>query len=122
VPGFRQAGGAGPVHDRGDLFPGLTAGRRLAPGAPLPLADLIHPRVEPEIVFVLGDRLSGPAVTAGSALRAVPSPRGVARGSARGSHGWGPCWWRRADASEEKHAGYPERELFSGRSINSTSI
>jgi 2-oxo-3-hexenedioate decarboxylase len=53
----------------------LTDGMRLAPGAPLPLAELIHPRVEPEIVFELGERLSGPGVTAETALKAVANVR-----------------------------------------------
>lgn len=49
----------------------LTDDMPLAPGAPLVVADLIHPRVEPEIVFVLGDRLAGPGVTRAIALDAV---------------------------------------------------
>jgi 2-oxo-3-hexenedioate decarboxylase len=40
-------------------------------GAPLELSRLIHPRVEPEIVFVLGRRLAGPGVSAATALQAV---------------------------------------------------
>jgi len=32
---------------------------------------LIHPRAEPELVFVLGSRLAGPGVTAATALAAV---------------------------------------------------
>lgn len=40
-------------------------------GAPLPLDRLIHPRVEPEIGFVMGRRLTGPGVTASAALAAV---------------------------------------------------
>ncbi|GAA2433255.1 fumarylacetoacetate hydrolase family protein [Actinomadura vinacea] len=38
---------------------------------PLAVGSLIHPRVEPEIVFVLGERLSGPDVTAARAMSAV---------------------------------------------------
>jgi 2-oxo-3-hexenedioate decarboxylase len=53
----------------------LTDGMRLAPETPLPLDELIHPRVEPEIVFVLGSRLAGPGVTVESALAAVASVR-----------------------------------------------
>ena len=45
----------------------------LESGVPIPLDELIHPRVEPEIVFVLGERLEGPGVTAASAMRAVAS-------------------------------------------------
>lgn len=40
-------------------------------GAPLELSRLIHPRVEPEIVFVLGRELAGPGVSAATALQAV---------------------------------------------------
>ena len=49
----------------------LTDGMALPIGAPVPLDELIHPRVEPEIVFVLGKRLAGPGVTAATALAAV---------------------------------------------------
>jgi 2-oxo-3-hexenedioate decarboxylase len=49
----------------------LTDAMLLAPGEPLPRERLIHPRAEPEIVFVLGSRLAGPGVTAASALAAV---------------------------------------------------
>ncbi|GLZ02922.1 4-oxalocrotonate decarboxylase [Actinomadura sp. NBRC 104412] len=49
----------------------LTDDMPLPPGAPLVVGDLIHPRVEPEIVFVLGRRLTGPGITAATALRAV---------------------------------------------------
>ncbi len=38
---------------------------------PVPLDRLIQPRVEPEIVFVMGKRLQGPGVTAATALAAV---------------------------------------------------
>jgi 2-oxo-3-hexenedioate decarboxylase len=51
----------------------LTDGMVLEAGAPIPTDELIHPRVEPEIVFVLGERLEGPAVTAASAMAAVRS-------------------------------------------------
>lgn len=51
----------------------LTDGMVLASGDPVPTAELIHPRVEPEIVFVMGQRLQGPGVTAESALAAVKS-------------------------------------------------
>jgi 2-oxo-3-hexenedioate decarboxylase len=39
--------------------------------ASIPLDKLIHPRVEPEIVFVMGEDLRGPNVTAAQALAAV---------------------------------------------------
>ncbi|MEE6165835.1 MULTISPECIES: 2-keto-4-pentenoate hydratase [unclassified Mycolicibacterium] len=51
----------------------LTDGMVLEPGVPLTISDLIHPRVEPEIVFVLDKRLEGPGVTRESALAAVGS-------------------------------------------------
>jgi 2-oxo-3-hexenedioate decarboxylase len=45
----------------------------LPTGEPVPQAALIHPRVEPEIVFVMKERLEGPGVTAAQALCAVGS-------------------------------------------------
>lgn len=49
----------------------LTDAMALPAGEPVPLGELIHPRVEPEIVFVLGARLAGPGMTAERALTAV---------------------------------------------------
>jgi 2-oxo-3-hexenedioate decarboxylase len=49
----------------------LTDAMVLPAGEPVPRERLIHPRAEPEIVFVLGDRLQGPGLTAVSAMRAV---------------------------------------------------
>jgi len=49
----------------------LTDAMVLPAGEPVPGAQLIHPRAEPEIVFVLGRRLAGPGVTAATALQAV---------------------------------------------------
>lgn len=49
----------------------LTDAMVLAPGAPVPQDRLIHPRAEPEIAFVMGEPLSGPAMTAFGAMRAV---------------------------------------------------
>jgi 2-oxo-3-hexenedioate decarboxylase len=49
----------------------LTDAMVLPAGAPLPRDSLIHPRAEPEIVFVMADRLAGPAMTASLALGAV---------------------------------------------------
>jgi 2-oxo-3-hexenedioate decarboxylase len=49
----------------------LTDRMVLPAGAPLVVGQLIHPRVEPEIVFVLGERLAGPGVTAARAMEAV---------------------------------------------------
>lgn len=54
----------------------LTDAMVLPAGAPVPRSRLIHPRAEPEIVFVLGERLTGPGVTAVSAMRAVESVYG----------------------------------------------
>lgn len=51
----------------------LTEGMVLPLDTPVPLDTLIHPRVEPEIVFVMGAELAGPGVTAVSALAAVES-------------------------------------------------
>lgn len=49
----------------------LTDAMVLPAGAPVPLDTMIHPRAEPEIVFVMKDRLAGPGVTAATALEAV---------------------------------------------------
>ena len=49
----------------------LTDAMVLPAGDPVPQHLLIHPRVEPEIVFVMKDRLAGPGVTAAQALAAV---------------------------------------------------
>lgn len=49
----------------------LTDAMGVAPGSPVRMDELIHPRVEPEIVFVLGEDLAGPGVTAERALAAV---------------------------------------------------
>jgi 2-oxo-3-hexenedioate decarboxylase len=43
----------------------------LPAGTPLSGASLIHPRAEPELVFVMKERLSGPGVTAPRAMSAV---------------------------------------------------
>ena len=51
----------------------LTDAMVLAVGAPVPRDRLIHPRAEPEIVFVMASRLAGPGVTAATALVAVDS-------------------------------------------------
>ncbi len=40
---------------------------------PVPQDRLIHPRIEPELVFIMKDRLQGPGVTAAQALAAVGS-------------------------------------------------
>ncbi|HJQ48882.1 MAG TPA: 4-oxalocrotonate decarboxylase [Amycolatopsis sp.] len=51
----------------------LTDAMSLPVGAPVKLDELIHPRVEPEIVFVMRERLAGPGVTAAAALAKVGS-------------------------------------------------
>jgi 2-oxo-3-hexenedioate decarboxylase len=51
----------------------LTDTMVLPAGEPVPRERLIHPRAEPELVFVMGKRLSGPGVTAARALAAVES-------------------------------------------------
>lgn len=56
----------------------LTDAMVLPAGEPAPLERFIHPRVEPEILFVLGRDLSGPGVTAATALRAVDLVMGAA--------------------------------------------
>ena len=54
----------------------LTDAMVLPAGAAVPRDQLIHPRAEPEIVFVMRDRLAGPGVTAATALAAVGSVHG----------------------------------------------
>lgn len=56
----------------------LTDAMILPIGDPVPQAKLIHPRIEPEIVFVMGDRLEGPGVNAAQAMSAVESVWGGA--------------------------------------------
>ncbi|MFF2520927.1 2-keto-4-pentenoate hydratase [Streptomyces liangshanensis] len=51
----------------------LTDAMALPVDVPVPLGGLIHPRVEPEIVFVMAERLAGPGVTAATAMAAVGS-------------------------------------------------
>jgi 2-oxo-3-hexenedioate decarboxylase len=55
------------------IYAWLTDGMVVPLEAPLPLGELIHPRVEPEIVFVLGRDLAGPGVTAQAVLDATAS-------------------------------------------------
>ena len=49
----------------------LTDAMSVEAGADVVMDELIHPRVEPEIVFVLGEDLAGPGITAERALRSV---------------------------------------------------
>lgn len=56
----------------------LTDAMILPAGDPVPQDKLIHPRLEPEIVFVMGERLEGPGVTAAQALSAVETVYGGA--------------------------------------------
>ncbi|MFJ6134162.1 2-keto-4-pentenoate hydratase [Janibacter terrae] len=49
----------------------LTDAMILPAGDPVPQDQLIHPRIEPELVFVMGERLEGPGVTAAQAMAAV---------------------------------------------------
>jgi 2-oxo-3-hexenedioate decarboxylase len=51
----------------------LTDAMGLPAGAAVPRDRLIHPRAEPEIVFVMGSRLAGPGITAATAMPAVES-------------------------------------------------
>jgi 2-oxo-3-hexenedioate decarboxylase len=51
----------------------LTDAMVLPAGDPVPQARLIHPRAEPEIVFVMGERLEGPGVSCPQAMSAVAS-------------------------------------------------
>jgi 2-oxo-3-hexenedioate decarboxylase len=56
----------------------LTDAMLLGAGDPVPQSRLIHPRVEPEIVFVLKERLEGPGVSCAVAMAAVGSVWGGA--------------------------------------------
>jgi 2-oxo-3-hexenedioate decarboxylase len=56
----------------------LTDAMILPVGDPVPQGKLIHPRIEPEIVFVMGERLEGPGVTCAQAMSAVESVWGGA--------------------------------------------
>lgn len=56
----------------------LTDAMILRVGDPVPQSRLIHPRVEPEIVFVLKRPLQGPGVTCAQAISAVESVWGGA--------------------------------------------
>ena len=47
------------------VFGRLTDGMLLPAGAPVPLDQLIRPRAEPEIAFLIGQRLDGPVTPAG---------------------------------------------------------
>jgi len=49
----------------------LTDAMLLPAGDPVPQGMLIHPRVEPEIVFVMAQRLEGPGVSGAQAMAAV---------------------------------------------------
>lgn len=49
----------------------LTDAMVVEAGVPVPQGELIHPRAEPELVFVLGAPLRGPGVTAATAMEAV---------------------------------------------------
>ena len=49
----------------------LTDAMALPAGEPIPVDELIHPRIEPEIAFLLGRDLQGPGVGPAEALAAV---------------------------------------------------
>jgi 2-oxo-3-hexenedioate decarboxylase len=49
----------------------LTDAMLLGAGEPVPQGKLIHPRIEPELVFVMGEKLAGPGVSAARAMAAV---------------------------------------------------
>jgi 2-oxo-3-hexenedioate decarboxylase len=58
------------VHE--PIYGHLTSSMQRSSGDELRMSEQIHPRLEPEIAFVLGDDLTGPT-TAEAALRAVDS-------------------------------------------------
>lgn len=53
------------------IYAWLTDAMLLRYQAPLRLDDMIHPRIEPEIVFVMGDSLAGPGVGVQEVLAAT---------------------------------------------------
>ncbi len=53
------------------MYGRLFSGGLQPAGEPLVVDALIHPRVEPEIVLVMGERLCGPGVTPGDVLAAT---------------------------------------------------
>jgi 2-oxo-3-hexenedioate decarboxylase len=56
----------------------LTDAMILPVGDPVPQASLIHPRIEPEIVLLMGERLTGPGIGCARAMAAVQSVWGGA--------------------------------------------
>ncbi len=56
----------------------LTDAMILPAGDPVPQEKLIHPRIEPELVFVMGERLEGPGLTCAQAMAAVETVYGGA--------------------------------------------
>jgi 2-keto-4-pentenoate hydratase len=46
------------------VFGRLTSGMVVPPGEPVPLGELIHPRAEPEIAFLVGKRIEAPTTVA----------------------------------------------------------
>jgi 2-oxo-3-hexenedioate decarboxylase len=52
----------------------LTDAMILPAGDPVPQDKLIHPRIEPEIVFVMRERLEGPGVTGAQAMARSSRP------------------------------------------------
>ena len=56
----------------------LTDDMILPVGDPVPQSKLIHPRIEPEIVFVMGQELEGPGMTCAQAMTAVSTVYGGA--------------------------------------------
>jgi len=47
------------------VFGRLTSGMVIPHGAPVPLDELIHPRAEPELAFLVGERIEAPTTVAG---------------------------------------------------------
>ena len=71
------------VHE--PLYGWLTSGMVLPHGEPLPLGELIHPRVEPEIAFLIGKELKAPA-TITKAMPLACRSRSVTRTGPRTQH------------------------------------
>jgi 2-oxo-3-hexenedioate decarboxylase len=71
--GFTSAAKQAAMGIHEPIYGTLLASMRLDAATPVPLAALIHPKVEPEIAFVLRSRLAGPRVNAQDVLAATQS-------------------------------------------------
>ena len=71
--GFTSAAKQAAMGIHEPIYGTLLSSMQRPSGQALPLAGLIHPKVEPEVAFVLRTPLAGPAVTATDVLEATAS-------------------------------------------------